>query len=51
MDEFLLQFANYEKSTRKLDKNTYECPIYYNIEMTYVAGGAVTRGEPPHFQT
>ena len=26
----MLQFANYEKSTRKLDSDTYECLIYYN---------------------
>ena len=26
----MLQFANYEKSTRKLDEDTYECLIYYN---------------------
>ncbi|MDE6844998.1 MAG: WYL domain-containing protein [Lachnospiraceae bacterium] len=28
----MLQFANYEKSTRKLDEDTYECLIYYNKE-------------------
>ena len=26
----MLQFANYEKNTRKIDDNTYECLIYYN---------------------
>ena len=26
----MLQFANYEKNTTKIDDNTYECLIYYN---------------------
>lgn len=26
----MLQFANYEKNTKKIDENTYECLIYYN---------------------
>lgn len=30
LERTMLQFANYEKSTRKLDDNTYECLIYYN---------------------
>lgn len=30
LERAMLQFANYEKSTRKIDKDTYECLIYYN---------------------
>lgn len=30
MERAMLQFANYEKKTRKIDDNTYECLIYYN---------------------
>lgn len=30
LERAMLQFANYEKSTRKLDSDTYECLIYYN---------------------
>lgn len=30
LERAMLQFANYEKSTRKLDEDTYECLIYYN---------------------
>ncbi len=30
LERAMLQFANYEKSTRKIDDNTYECLIYYN---------------------
>lgn len=30
LERAMLQFANYEKSTRKLDDDTYECLIYYN---------------------
>ena len=26
----MLHFANYEKNTKKIDENTYECLIYYN---------------------
>ena len=26
----MLQFANYEKNTTRLDENTYQCLIYYN---------------------
>ena len=26
----MLQFANYDKRTRKIDGDTYECLIYYN---------------------
>lgn len=29
----MLQFANYEKNTTKIDENTYECLIYYNEKM------------------
>ena len=29
----MLQFANYEKSTRRIDADTYECLIYYNKKM------------------
>lgn len=29
----MLQFANYEKNTTKIDDNTYECLIYYNEKM------------------
>lgn len=32
LERAMLQFANYEKSTRKLDEDTYECLIYYNKE-------------------
>lgn len=30
LERAMLQFANYEKNTRKIDDNTYECLIYYN---------------------
>ncbi|MBO5292953.1 MAG: WYL domain-containing protein [Lachnospiraceae bacterium] len=30
LERAMLQFANYEKSTRKIGENTYECLIYYN---------------------
>lgn len=30
LERAMLQFANYEKSTRRLDSDTYECLIYYN---------------------
>ena len=29
----MLHFANYEKNTRKLSEDTYECLIYYNQSM------------------
>lgn len=30
LERAMLQFANYEKNTKKIDQNTYECLIYYN---------------------
>lgn len=30
LERAMLQFANYEKNTRKIDDTTYECQIYYN---------------------
>ncbi len=33
LERTMLQFANYEKNTRKIDDNTYECLIYYNKKM------------------
>ncbi len=30
LERAMLQFANYEKHTRKISENTYECQIYYN---------------------
>lgn len=30
LERAMLQFANYEKHTRKIDADTYECLIYYN---------------------
>ncbi len=33
LERAMLQFANYEKNTRKLDNDTYECLIYYNQAM------------------
>lgn len=30
LERTMLQFANYEKNTTKIDDNTYECLIYYN---------------------
>lgn len=30
LERTMLQFANYEKNTRKIDAHTYECLIYYN---------------------
>lgn len=30
LERAMLQFANYEKSTRRIDEDTYECLIYYN---------------------
>ncbi len=32
LERAMLQFANYEKSTRRLNEDTYECLIYYNKE-------------------
>lgn len=33
LERTMLQFANYEKNTTKIDDNTYECLIYYNQKM------------------
>lgn len=33
LERAMLQFANYDKSTRKIDEDTYECLIYYNKGM------------------
>lgn len=33
LERAMLHFANYEKNTRKLDEDTYECRIYYNESM------------------
>ena len=33
LERTMLQFANYEKNTTKVDDNTYECFIYYNQQM------------------
>lgn len=33
LERTMLHFANYEKQTRKLDENTYECLISYNSMM------------------
>ncbi len=33
LERTMLQFANYEKNTRKVDDHTYECCIYYNQKM------------------
>lgn len=33
LERTMLQFANYEKNTTKIDDNTYECLIYYNEKM------------------
>lgn len=33
LERTMLHFANYEKQTRKLDDETYECLIYYNSMM------------------
>ncbi len=33
LERAMLQFANYEKSTRRIDADTYECLIYYNKKM------------------
>lgn len=33
LERAMLQFANYEKNTTKIDENTYECLIYYNEKM------------------
>lgn len=30
LERTMLQFANYEKNTTKINENTYECLIYYN---------------------
>ena len=30
LERTMLQFANYEKNTTKIDNDTYECCIYYN---------------------
>ena len=32
LERAMLQFANYEKSIRRLNEDTYECLIYYNKE-------------------
>ena len=33
LERAMLHFANYEKNTRKIDQDTYECLIYYNQMM------------------
>lgn len=33
LERAMLHFANYEKNTRRIDENTYECLIYYNQAM------------------
>lgn len=33
LERAMLHFANYEKNTRKIDQDTYECLIYYNQSM------------------
>lgn len=33
LERTMLQFANYEKNTTKVDTDTYECLIYYNQRM------------------
>lgn len=33
LERTMLQFANYEKNTTKIDDTTYECFIYYNQKM------------------
>ena len=33
LERAMLQFANYDKQTRKIADNTYECLIYYNKNM------------------
>lgn len=33
LERAMLHFANYEKNTKKVDENTYECLIYYNNTM------------------
>lgn len=33
LERAMLHFANYEKNTKKVDENTYECLIYYNKNM------------------
>ena len=33
LERTMLQFANYEKNTTKINDNTYECTIYYNEKM------------------
>lgn len=33
LERAMLHFANYEKNTRKIDEDTYECLIYYNQSM------------------
>ena len=33
LERAMLQFANYEKNTTKIDTDTYECLIYYNQKM------------------
>ena len=33
LERAMLHFANYEKNTKKIDADTYECRIYYNKNM------------------
>ncbi len=33
LERAMLHFANYEKRTKKIDENTWECLIYYNSSM------------------
>lgn len=33
LERAMLHFANYEKKTKKIDENTWECLIYYNNSM------------------
>ena len=33
LERTMLHFSNYEKRTRKIDEDTWECLIYYNRSM------------------
>lgn len=33
LERAMLHFSNYEKKTRKIDEDTWECLIYYNRSM------------------
>lgn len=46
LERTMLHFANYEKQTRKIDDDTYECEIFYNSMMETDYSSAGITGTP-----